>query len=94
MRHEVKSYYAAWNTEHHTGKITLYWGPNVSDSNWLVAPAISDPLEFQVMIDLLRNESPVFFDPRTKVLSVGAEPVGEGEDAHNKDSVIPKPPRP
>jgi len=86
MRHEIKRYSAAWNTEDHTGRITLYWGPNVSDSNWLTAPIISDPLEFQVMIDLLRNESPVFFDTETKKLAAGWEPTGEGE--------VPTPPTP
>ncbi len=38
-----------------------------------------DATNFSILIDMLRNESPVFWDDRYQALSTSAEPVGEGE---------------
>ena len=35
--------------------------------------------EFEVIIDLLRNEKPVFFVTETRTIRTGLEPVGEEE---------------
>ena len=35
--------------------------------------------ELSFMVDLLRNEKPIYFDPDTKQLNTSLEEVGEGE---------------
>ncbi len=40
---------------------------------------VKDPQQFSVMVDLLRNEKPIFWDHNTKTLGTSAEPVGEEE---------------
>lgn len=42
------------------------------------------PAEAALIIDLLRNESPVYLDLATNTITVGAEPAGEGEPAPGK----------
>lgn len=40
---------------------------------------IDSPQESMLMLDMLRNESPVFYDPNHQLLTTGMEGVGEGE---------------
>jgi hypothetical protein len=54
----------------------IYWG---GGSKSFPEGSFQSPEEFQVMVDLLRNESPVWWDEPTNRLYVSAEPVGEGE---------------
>ena len=35
--------------------------------------------DFKFVLDILRNEKPVYFDRAAKVIKTGFEPVGEGE---------------
>ena len=83
----ISTYTAAWNFEEHVGTFVFSWrslddtGIGLGQSNWLAPVHISDPAEFQVMIDLLRNESPVMYDDRTKKLIARWERAGEGENA-------------
>ena len=45
---------------------------------------IDSPQEATLMLDLLRNEAPVFYDPNNQLLSCGIEGVGEGEKKPRK----------
>jgi hypothetical protein len=41
---------------------------------------VAGPEELRALVDLLRYEKPCWFDPDTSLLTVGFEPVGEGEE--------------
>ncbi|MCW8795776.1 MAG: hypothetical protein OQK67_01775 [Chlorobium sp.] len=72
----VTSYYSRWDLNGHKGRIALY-----DSSNQLIENRIfKDPAEFQVIISMLRNEKPLWFDTKAHHLRTGSEPVGEGED--------------
>ncbi|ASQ89705.1 hypothetical protein CHL67_01120 [Prosthecochloris sp. GSB1] len=71
----VASYYSRWDMNEHTGRIALY-----DSSNQLIENRVfRDPAEFQVVISMLRNEKPLWFDTEVLHLRTGSEPVGEGE---------------
>jgi len=72
----VTSYYSRWDLNGHKGRIALY-----DSSNQLIENRIyNDPAEFQVIISMLRNEKPLWFDTKVHHLRTGSEPVGEGEN--------------
>ncbi len=72
----VASYYSRWDLNEHKGRIALY-----DSSNQLIENRIyKDPSEFQVVVSMLRNEKPLWFDTEVHHLRTGSEPVGEGED--------------
>jgi hypothetical protein len=71
----VASYYSRWDMIDHKGRIAFY-----DSSNQLIENRIfNDPAEFQVIVSMLRNEKPLWFDTDVKHLRTGSEPVGEGE---------------
>ena len=80
-RHELTNYYVSWDHKNHRGNFVFYWE---GGNNMIPGVRITDPAEFQVMIDLLRNESPIWWDSRTGKLSAGLESVGEGEGDDGK----------
>ena len=45
---------------------------------------IDSPQEASLLLDLLRNESPVFYDSAHQLLTCGIEGVGEGEGKSKK----------
>ncbi len=81
----ISTYTAAWNFEEHVGTFNFTFsrpdasGPGVNLGNYFSPVIVSDPAEFQLMIDLLRNESPVMYDGDAKKLVVRWEQSGEGE---------------
>lgn len=42
---------------------------------------IDSPSEATFLMDLLRNEQPVYYDSKNQLLSSGMEDVGEGEES-------------
>lgn len=76
MSVEVTNYYARWSPTRHRGYITIYWD---GGSKQFTEGSFFDPTEFQIVLDLLRNEKPVLWDESTERLYAGYEPVGEGE---------------
>lgn len=73
----VERYYARWSPFNHDGYIVIYTeggGGTAFDETQFQTPA-----EFQIVVDLLRNEKPVWWDPADQRLYVSNEPVGEGE---------------
>lgn len=71
---EVERYYARWNPIDHNGYVRIFW-----DGGSKGFGSITDPSEFYTMVDLMRNEKPVFWDERRNNLYASNEPVGEGE---------------
>ncbi len=77
---QVARYYSRWDLDNHDGRIALY---DASD-NVLDNRTYTNPDEFQVIVGILRNEKPLWFDSSTKHLRTGfgstGEPVGEEEN--------------
>ena len=76
---QVARYYSRWDLDNHNGRIAIYdVGNNELDNR-----VYSDRQEFRLIVDLLRNEKPLWFDTTAKHLRTGfgstGEPVGEEE---------------
>ena len=75
----VVRYYSRWDLDNHDGRIALYDSTNKELDNRVY----SNPEEFQVIVEMLRYEKPLWFDNGTKHLRTGygssGEPVGEEE---------------
>jgi hypothetical protein len=76
MAVQVTKYYIRWAPTKHHGYVMIYW-----DGGAKAFPegCFSNPTEFQIVVDLLRNEKPVWWDEPTGRLFASQEPVGEGE---------------
>ena len=79
----VLSYTARWSARDHEGTITLrVWG-TVASNPFLEGYRtieVDDAEEFRLLVDLLRNESPLRFNSTTRALYTSSnEPVGEEE---------------
>ncbi len=76
---QVEHYYARWDVVNHNGRIVLYDSGNAE----LDKRTYTNPTEFQVILEMLRFEKPLFFDDSAKHLRTGfgadGEPVGEEE---------------
>jgi hypothetical protein len=72
---EVLHYTIRWNLENHRGRILL-----VDPANNVLDDRVYENVdEFQLVVGILRNETPVRFDDVQKILRTGREPVGEDE---------------
>lgn len=76
MAVQVKNYYARWCPAKHHGYVIIYWD---GGSKAFPEASFANPVEFQIVVDLLRNEKPVWWDEPTGRLYASNEPVGEGE---------------
>lgn len=76
MSVQVQKYYARWSPTKHHGYIIIYWE---GGSKRFPEGSFTNPVEFQIVVDLLRNESPIWWDEATERLFASQEPVGEGE---------------
>ena len=72
-RKEIDRYYARWDCVNHRGRI----GVRDIDSDWHQY-IFADPMEFRVVVDLLRYEKPVYWDER-EYIRTGDEEPGEEE---------------
>ena len=76
---QVARYQSRWDLDNHNGRIALYDASN----NELDNRVYSNPEEFQVIVEILRYERPLWFDPSAKHLRTGfgatGEPIGEEE---------------
>ncbi len=73
----VSHYHATWAEDINQSTISLFDGPDFITN---IIP--NSAIEFQVIIDLLRNERPVGFETNLRQIRVGfqnREPVGEEE---------------
>ena len=72
---KVLAYTAMWNSNQHKGRIIL----KLKGMPGQPEMGIFDPPEFHAIIDILRNESPIYYDPGLQQLCGAEEPPGEGE---------------
>lgn len=76
MSVQVEKYYARWCPTKHHGYVIIYWDGGAKQ---FPESSFTNPVEFQIVVDLLRNEKPVWWDEPTGRLYANQEPVGEGE---------------
>jgi len=69
----IKSYKAYWRPAANYGVLTIYYDATFNQQK------IDSPQEMLTVVDILRNEKPVWFHTDTKAIATGAEPVGEEE---------------
>ncbi len=72
---EITSYKFVWELDNNEGLMHLK--PTGGASK--IVP-IDSPQEASLLLDVLRNEKPVFYDSDNNIILTGLEPVGEGED--------------
>ncbi|WP_455387737.1 hypothetical protein [Petrachloros mirabilis] len=76
--HNIERYMARWNYEDHYGEFNVGYRTDGA-ARWKLI-RVSDPSEFAAMIDLLRNEKPVYYADHSNYLQTShSEFVGEGE---------------
>ena len=75
----IARYYSRWELDNHDGRIALYDAVNTQLDNRVY----NNAEEFQLIVDLLRNEKPLWIDTAVGHLRTGfgatGEPVGEEE---------------
>lgn len=71
---QVIQYAIYWRTEDNTGVINLALANGTGGSLYPDAPE-----EAMLLLDILRNEKPVYYDRRHALLGIAMEDVGEGE---------------
>ncbi len=62
MSVKVKKYYARWSPTKHHGYMVIYWD---GGSKTFPEQSFSTPAEFQIVVDLLRNEKTIWWDEPT-----------------------------
>jgi len=71
---EVKKYHIGWRHAAHSGLIKMFYaGTGDVQIDSLAAD------DYMAMVDILRNEAPIYYDEVAKVLATHHEAVGEGE---------------
>lgn len=73
-RHLLTGYRAYWDVNDHRGRVVL-----IADGASRVHLQLHDAEEFQAVVELLRNESPLYFDRQRLFIQTDAEPIGEAE---------------
>ena len=73
---KIEKYQMAWNAGRNEGMLVL-----LMEDGHTVNQPIDSAEEGMFLVDLLRNEEPVFYDAASDVILTGFEPVGEGEHA-------------
>lgn len=88
---EIAGYRTEWSVEHSQGKIEVsfpkggqsrfaIFRPSATFGFETVPVSITDVNEMALLLDMLRNEAPIFFDPNTVTFKTGSwEQTGEGE---------------
>ena len=71
----IKEYQAHWISSSKVGVFKLKY----ENGGWSDEIKVKTPEEFSVIIDLLRNESPIYHSPGNDAIVTFEEPVGEGE---------------
>ena len=77
----IRRYITGWTLSNSRGFIRLLLGNNDDTQTWQWTQniPIADKESYSIMIDLLRNESPVFWHSPSGTISTSAEQTGEGE---------------
>lgn len=69
----ISHYRASWHAAARVGSVVL-----VSQQGEFELRSLGSS-EFHAVVELLRNERPIFFDPATETVFTGSERVGEEE---------------
>lgn len=72
----ITHYRLMWDVTAGRGSIALLFSQGASDE---VLLNDLDPAAYRVIVDILRNERPVYWDAAAQRLATGAERVGEEE---------------
>ncbi len=80
MRAKVVKYAISWATAQRKGYITLITNDSSGKPTGRTPLSPASPEEFICLLDILRNEKPVFWDDNSATLETGFEPTGEGEN--------------
>lgn len=72
---KIESYAIMWHADHNEGSINLI----LEDGSTRMLNAETAG-ECSLLIDILRNENPVYVHARHNQIITGIEPVGEGEE--------------
>ena len=72
----VSSYYSRWDISEHEGRIAFY----DSDNQLIENRVFKDPAEFQVVVSMLRHDTPLWYDTQACHLRAGTEPAGESDE--------------
>ncbi len=76
----VVSYYLRYNTVDRQPVIGIYYAEDGRPEGKIVAQHLAIPASDALFLaDLLRNEGPVYYDPKSGALASGKEAIGEGE---------------
>lgn len=77
----IVSYYLRYNTVDRQPVVGIYYREDGTEDGKLVAQHFPLPPQDALFIaDMLRNEEPVYYEPRSGALASGKEEVGEGEN--------------
>ena len=72
---QIETYKITWNPRDNFGQIHLALAGGTASS-----VPIDSAQEMSMMVDILRNEAPVYWCPDNGFLMTGHEPVGEGNN--------------
>jgi len=75
MGNVIERYAFFWNARDNEGTLQLQFSDGSGDQ-----VLVDSPQEGLLLLDVLRNEKPVFYDAQHGIIMTGLEPVGEGED--------------
>ena len=77
-RKEISKYTAVWFMKKNIGRFYLWdTDKKLIEIDGKTSVEVKDPNVYSVIIDILRNEKPVYIYPPTGALQTDAEPVGE-----------------
>lgn len=71
---KIEKYQMAWNAGKNEGMLIL-----LLEGGGTINQPIDSAEEGYFLLDMLRNEDPVFYDANADIILTGFEPVGEGE---------------
>lgn len=78
---EIKKYMLQWDLKKHKGSISVYWKDEGDPEDKLSGTRleVADKDEYAILVDILRNEKPIFMRKEDLVLTTQKEAVGENE---------------
>ncbi len=72
---EVIGYKTFWNATDNHGQLWILFADETGQLF-----DMETPQEMMMLVDLLRNEKPIYYDRKYNLITTGLEPVGEGEN--------------
>lgn len=72
---QIVQYRAAWDLNDHFGIIQM----RAENGSWSPSKKIDDPQEFQLILDLFRNEKPMYLKVNNDRVKTAEERIGEEE---------------